>query len=552
MEVAVPAVMMVAALGEASVALGVAISADNKIKKLTKDMSDLQNSQVVLETDEKQEIQQENNTFGIFGQTQQSSLLQTSLTQNGSVVSETGIPLVSTHGYANNLFIESRTWISPFIVDKNTNYGDRGTFSSIQAAIDACFAKGGGTIFIRLGTYTENLTLHAQCMLVGVQTDARAIQINMNTGVIINGHHTLSDTGAVVCTNLAFHNMEDGDIFTVQNSTSIGVIALRNCFVNHTGSGRVALCNPTGDFAVFSADTCTFATIDDIIRCQGNSIFNISQCSLSSSGGNGLYTELGGNVTRSDLSCPQIAFQTGGFNSLNLFNCFVTNCSTGVHFTDSNGTVLAFCNVWNASAGSGEYVDGPGTYTVTNETLIGSAKNVANTVTYNVPTWGPFSTIGTQNTARRGTCGFNSVDFVVTSDGFVSKNSIYISGYTDLSGTVTINNPILFDTISSQSNITYSNGLFTLTQSAPYKISFSICNNTAQEVKCALFVNNTIVPGTTLNSSTGSAPFVLFPNSVEIILSLASSDVVEVRAVDFDLALLPASNHSATITMNTL
>lgn len=71
--------------------------------------------------------------------------------------------VMETNSVGNTIYIEDRTWHTPYVVDANTTTGERGTFSTIQAAIDQADADGNSTnpltalIHIRQGTYTEDL-----------------------------------------------------------------------------------------------------------------------------------------------------------------------------------------------------------------------------------------------------------------------------------------------------------------------------------------------------------------------------------------------------------
>lgn len=86
-----------------------------------------------------------NNNWNIFGQT------------NPALTPP--VQVMATNGSGSTLFIEDRTSTTPLVVDSSTTLGERGTFSTIQAAVTA--ADFGQTIFIKSGVYTENVTLKA-------------------------------------------------------------------------------------------------------------------------------------------------------------------------------------------------------------------------------------------------------------------------------------------------------------------------------------------------------------------------------------------------------
>lgn len=93
--------------------------------------------------------------------------------------------------------------ITPYVV------GPTGGYSTIQAAINAASAAGGGTVYIQPGVYNENLTLVAAVHLVGVSASATGGIIN------INGQHT-PPTADSVCgfRNIFFANFSGGNIIS--------------------------------------------------------------------------------------------------------------------------------------------------------------------------------------------------------------------------------------------------------------------------------------------------------------------------------------------------
>ena len=116
---------------------------------------------------------------------------------------------METLNVANDLMVECRTWVTPYVVDATTTTGERGTFTTIQSAIDACFADGKasqlGYIEIRKGTYVENLSFPAGNFFIHAPTPNNSVGINNNV-VIIQGGHTLADSGSLIAQNIRFTN----------------------------------------------------------------------------------------------------------------------------------------------------------------------------------------------------------------------------------------------------------------------------------------------------------------------------------------------------------
>ena len=137
------------------------------------------------------------NNFNIFGQ------------QAGS------IPVVDTIGSGNTISIEDRTSTTAYVVDSSNTAGLRGTFTTIQSAITA--APAGSTVFIRSGTYTENVTLKAGVNLAAYGNSGFTPSVTIigklshtTTGVVTisgiklqtNGDYAISMTGSAASTSL--------------------------------------------------------------------------------------------------------------------------------------------------------------------------------------------------------------------------------------------------------------------------------------------------------------------------------------------------------------
>jgi len=113
--------------------------------------------------------------------------------------------------------------ISKYIVDTN----DVSCYQTIQEAINIAQAAGGGVIYIRPGTYTENLTLYDGVNLIGAQTS------DAPTAVTIEGTHQLP----------------------VSNEISI-----KSIYFTHTGSNIFTNAGPTLSDAYF--EDCLFSCTD--------------------------------------------------------------------------------------------------------------------------------------------------------------------------------------------------------------------------------------------------------------------------------------------------
>lgn len=135
--------------------------------------------------------------------------------------------LMDTHNTGSStLRVENRTWLTPLVVDSSATVGARGTFSTIAAAITA--ASAGQTIFIRPGTYTENLTLKVGVNLTAFMGDADT------PNVTIIGKCTLTTAGTVTISNIRLQTNSDFAIAVTGSAASI--LKVKNCYLNCTNN----------------------------------------------------------------------------------------------------------------------------------------------------------------------------------------------------------------------------------------------------------------------------------------------------------------------------
>lgn len=132
---------------------------------------------------------------------------------------------INSNGTATgNLLVENRSWLTPFVVDPSTTIGSRGTYSTINAAYAA--APANSTIFLRDGTYTEDLVVTKSMNFSSLPSTTRAADSN----VIIQGKFTVSTANA----NIYLEGMElqtNGD--NIVNLTAAGAqVTLFNCYLS--------------------------------------------------------------------------------------------------------------------------------------------------------------------------------------------------------------------------------------------------------------------------------------------------------------------------------
>lgn len=125
------------------------------------------------------------------------------------------IPVMDTIGSGDTLSIEDRTYTTAYVVDGSATAGLQGTYQTIQAAVTA--APAGSTVYIRSGTYTENVALKAGVNLAAYVNSGFTPAVTIigklshtTTGVVTisgiklqtNGDYAISMTGSAPSTSL--------------------------------------------------------------------------------------------------------------------------------------------------------------------------------------------------------------------------------------------------------------------------------------------------------------------------------------------------------------
>lgn len=324
---------------------------------------------------------------------------------------------------------DNKFGLTPFIV--GTVLGDGCNYSTVQSAIDDCFAAGGGVVGIRSGTYIENLTLRAGVDLYGFDVDGKLP--SPLAKVLIQGNHTFAVAvgfGAVLGQYITFSSLA-GDAFTLQAAAGAqAIIALKF-------SGVEAFTNPGQRAFVLDATAgggAQFSTDNTNVNSSGHCFEGIGAGSQAAFISLGNCNSQSANVYEATAGSNSL---TGEYTTLNgaiyIFSGPVDgNCSVrhsrmfsaqeACLFPAGTGSFDVFHSEVSSSAASGFFVDGaPGcSLNFVDISLNGSALNIGPSVTQNKYNWQPYaeSAAGALG-SNRGTASFYNNDFTVV-DGFVS------------------------------------------------------------------------------------------------------------------------------------
>lgn len=188
---------------------------------------------------------------------------------------------------STNTFCEAK-----WVVDATAG---QGTHTTIAAALTA--ASSGDTIFIRPGTYTENITLKAGVNLTAFGSDS---SLNQTGKVIISGSCTFSLVGSVTISGIQLQTNSANNIIIAGSAATI--LNLNNCNLNCT--------NNTG----ISFTTSNTAATINCIGCTGDlGTTGIGLYSVSSTGTLNIYnshfTNSGASTTATTNSAGTVNFE---------------------------------------------------------------------------------------------------------------------------------------------------------------------------------------------------------------------------------------------------
>lgn len=180
---------------------------------------------------------------------------------------------------------------SPYIVDAAAS---EGSYTTVQSALNAANAAGGGIVYVRPGTYTEDLTLFVGTEVVGIPASSSS------QNIVIHGVHTppAAGAGTFSFTNLFLTSASD-----VFNSVAAGdtVLTVQDCNFNINGY-IFNLPNWTADINILSCKS-NASTNDGVLN--GTAVFLVLTIENSTvgDGTNTLTSVSDSNIINSTIGC---------------------------------------------------------------------------------------------------------------------------------------------------------------------------------------------------------------------------------------------------------
>lgn len=320
--------------------------------------------------------------------------------------------------------------ITPFIVS-SAGLINGASYTNIQAALDAANTAGGGIVYVQPGSYTENLLLYANTEVVGTPGNSDAGTAG-NT-VIITGVHTPPATGSFTFANVRL--VSATDIFSSAVAGSAALV-IENAFIAITNGFFFNLPNWTGTFITYNIGE---GSINNgmVNNTGGATCFFISATHGAGTGqtmvtsGPVIMQEVDLNCpwsanTGTTIACDYVLFThtvTAANNSTGAFNfCRFSTGATPALTMSSSAAIKITQSTIDSSNNPAISGAGAGTLTYSDLVFLNNSA-FAGTLTLATVSWRPYSiALAATDGTKVGTCNFNSAQFTVDANGFVSTS----------------------------------------------------------------------------------------------------------------------------------
>jgi hypothetical protein len=296
---------------------------------------------------------------------------------------------------STNTFGTAKWIVSPTASD--------GTHTTIASALTS--ASSGDTIFIRPGTYTENLTLKAGVNLASYNCDAQT------PNVTIVGKCTFTAAGTVTISGIRLQTNSDN--FLAVTGSAASVVYLNNCYLNCTNATGITFSSSSSSAAIY------------LNNCYGDlGTTGVALYAHTSSGNLWLYycviTNSGGSTTANNNSAGSVFF-------------LYCNVSLPLTTSSTGSVTLSYSIVTGGSATSALVTAGTGTSAIEASRLesgTASAISIGTGTTVEVKGVVNASSSNANAITGAGQIKFNKIYYYSSSGNNVTtKSSNFISEY---------------------------------------------------------------------------------------------------------------------------
>ena len=234
-----------------------------------------------------------------------------------------------THALATNNYGPAK-----FIVDASAA---NGTHTTIASALTS--ATSGDTIFIRPGTYTENITLVAGVNLAAYGGDA------FTPNVTILGNTTASFNGAVTICGIQLKT--NGAACLTFSGANVSTLNLINCTIN--GNDATAISMNAASFVLNIVTSKCQTASNNLLFAVTTGTIGFKNCDVSA--GSGANTIAAGTINMFNSIFAAFSITTATSGSFNAYNCFFSNTAQTIFtFAGTGAAIIMNCELFSTSA----------------------------------------------------------------------------------------------------------------------------------------------------------------------------------------------------------
>lgn len=228
--------------------------------------------------------------------------------------------------------------VAKFVVDPTPNFG---THTSISSAIAA--AVSGQTIFVRPGTYTENITLQAGINLSAFDCDAQT------PNVTIVGKLTATYAGTVSISGIRLQTNSDN--FLTSTGSNAAILNLLHCYLNCSNTTGILLNNANCQVFCYDCEGNLGTTGIGLHTLTNCNTLQLKNCSISNTGASSTASTIAaGTLNYANTAFNHVTTTSSG-GTVSLFSCTVNTSATNTTSLTTAGTGQS--TIYNSFISSG-------------------------------------------------------------------------------------------------------------------------------------------------------------------------------------------------------
>lgn len=348
----------------------------------------------------------------------------------------------------------------------------QGTHTTIANALTS--ASSGDTIFIRPGTYTENLTLKSGVNLCAYVCDS---SLNGTGNVIISGKLSFSSAGSVTISGIQLQTNSDN--FLAVTGSAASIVNLNQCYLNCSNNTGISFTSSSSS-AIIYANNCTGNLGTTGIAYHSSSsagTLRYEYCNLFNSGASTTASSNSAGSVLFKFSRMTGAFSTSSTGSMEIDQSFINTSAinTASLTTAGTGSVTSNLSLYSSGTASAISVGSGTTVILTNSTVSSNNTNAitgAGTINYNnLVCGGSSSTINT--TTQGAFVNRYSHNRSTLQPGFLAYLNTQDTDVTGGGATYTLGSGNALTEVFDQNGDFNTNGTFTAPYTGRYYLQYT-------------------------------------------------------------------------------